>query len=103
MITICGKKYHKDIEELDISNKGLTELPKEIQYLTKLKKLNFSHNKIISLDYLPYNLKKLNCSFNQITILDNLPPNLQTLDCSNNPLIYTFKPTIENIREYHKQ
>ena len=123
MVRICGKDYPEDIEELDISNKGLTKLPDEIQYLTNLKKLicqsnqitsldnlppnlqelYCNNNKITRLDNLPLNLQKLDCSRNEITSLDNLPPNLKTLDCSINPLIYTFEPTITNIRAYHNQ
>ena len=47
------------VEELDFSDKGITELPD----LTRYK-----------------NLKKLNCSFNEITYLDNLPLTLEILD-----------------------
>ena len=39
-VRICDKDYDFNIEELDISKKGLTKLPDEIQYLIKLKKLN---------------------------------------------------------------
>ena len=69
------------ITELDISCRGLTQLPDDIHKYT--------------------NLVKLNCSHNELTILDNLPLTLQELYCSDNPLIYDFIYTIENIRNYN--
>ena len=50
----------ENITELDLSNKGLVELPDLSKYT---------------------NLKNLNCSNNKITTLDNLPPGLKELDC----------------------
>ena len=68
---------------LDISNKGLIELPSWVSQC--------------------HNLKELNCSNNQITQIDNLPVTLKELNCSNNPLKYDFEPTLENIRNYNNQ
>jgi Leucine-rich repeat (LRR) protein len=51
---------------LDISYKGLTELPDLSKYI---------------------NLQKLDCSRNQLTSLDNLPSTLTGLDCRDNQLI----------------
>ena len=50
-----------EITELDISNKGLTNLPDLSKY-TKLKKLYCSKNKLTSLDNLPPNLKVFHLS-----------------------------------------
>ena len=107
----------ENITELDLSNKGLNELPDLSKY-TNLKKLGCSYNKlfalnnlppglqilccedntIVRLDNLPPGLKELYCNHNKLIALDNLPPGLEILYCDNNPLIYNFEPTLENIR-----
>lgn len=46
------------ITELDISYKGLTQLPNNIHKYTQLEKLDYSNNQIISLDNLPLTLKE---------------------------------------------
>ena len=89
------------ITELDISNKGLTKLPDDIDKYTNLKILNCSYNEITSLDNLPSTLVFLDCYDNQLTSLDNLPPTLKELDCIYNPLKYDFKFTLENIKNYN--
>ena len=89
------------ITELDISSKGLTQLPDDIDKYTNLQILCCNDNEISSLDNLPPNLQILYCDNNHLTSLDNLPPNLQELYCYNNPLIYDFEPTLENIRNYY--
>jgi hypothetical protein len=48
-----------DIEELDISNKKLTEFVLSIFY--KLVKFNCSNNQLIMIHILPSTLKLLNC------------------------------------------
>ena len=90
------------ITELNISKRGLTQLPPDIDKYANLKKLICSNNKLTSLDNLPPTLTYLDCCNNQITSLDNLPPTLEKLYCENNPLIYDFKPTLKNIRKYKK-
>ena len=72
----------ENITELDLSNKGLNELPDLSKYT---------------------NLKKLNCQGNCIARLDNLPPGLQKLNCCYNPFIYNFEPTLENIRNHNSR
>ena len=47
------------------------------------------------------NLRSLGCTNNQITSIDNIPTFLKELVCYSNPLIYTFAPTLENIRNYN--
>ena len=109
------------ITELDISSKGLTQLPDDIDKYTNLQILCCNDNEIssldnlppnlqilycnqnqfTSLDNLPLNLQELYCMSNQLTSLDNLPPNLQILYCWNNPLKYDCEPTIENIKNYN--
>jgi Leucine-rich repeat (LRR) protein len=71
---------YSNITELDLSRKGLTELPDLSLYT---------------------NLKKLNCANNQITTLDNLPLTIIELYCFNNPLQYDFELTLENIRKHN--
>jgi Leucine-rich repeat (LRR) protein len=66
-----------------------------------LKKLDCSYNNLTSLDYLPLTLEKLDCSYNNITSLDNLPLTLRMLNCYNNPIKYNFQPILENIIEYN--
>jgi len=73
----------ENITELDLSNKGLNELPDLSKY-TNLIKLNCSCNNIVALDNLPPGLQKLYCAGNNIVALDNLPQGLQILDCINN-------------------
>ena len=55
------------ITVLDITKKGLTKLP-------------------VDIDNLPPNLKKIDCRNSKITSLDNLPPNLIELYCSYNQI-----------------
>lgn len=62
------------ITELNISKKGLTNLPDDINLYFKLTKLNCSNNKISTLSNLPLTLKELYCSANMLISLDNLPP-----------------------------
>ena len=114
---------YESLTTLDISTKGLTELPSWVSECKKLEKLYCYNNKIIHLDNLPQTLKYLDCCYNNITHLDNLPQTLEELKCSgnnitqfdnlpitlimlqfwNNPLKYNFEPTLENIRNYINQ
>ena len=89
------------ITELDISSKGLTQLPDDIDKYTNLQELNCWANHLTSLDNLPPNLQELYCGNNRITSLDNIPLTLKELDCEYNPLIYDFELIIENIRKYN--
>jgi Leucine-rich repeat (LRR) protein len=94
MITICGKEYKIDITELDLRHKSLTTIPEEIKYLTNLKSLNLSDNKITAIpehifDHL-VNLESLYISTNQMTaipehLFDNLI-NLNKLTLFNNKI-----------------
>uniref|UniRef100_A0A6C0HNB1 Leucine-rich repeat domain-containing protein n=1 Tax=viral metagenome TaxID=1070528 RepID=A0A6C0HNB1_9ZZZZ len=49
MISINGKMVNKDITELNLSYKKLTQLPVEIWQLTQLRILYLSHNKLTQL------------------------------------------------------
>ena len=69
------------ITQLDISQKGLSKLPDDI-------------DKYI-------NIKELICNYNKITNLDNLPTSLKELYCDNNPLTYDFKPSLRKIKNYN--
>ena len=111
---------YSSITELDLSCKGLTELP-DLSIYPNLIELDCSDNYISNLDNLPLtleiiycnsneirqlynlppNLEILHCGYNKITHLNNLPPNLKELKCANNPLIYDFEPTLENIRKHN--
>ena len=61
---------YSSITKLDLSNKGLTELPDLSKYT---------------------NLKELNCSDNQLTSLDNLPLTLTTLYCNSNQIFISIE------------
>jgi Leucine-rich repeat (LRR) protein len=89
------------ITELDISNKDLAELPKDIYKYTNLQILYCGYNELNNLDNLPTNLMVLHCNNNKIISLDNLPITLKELHCRSNPFTYDFKPTLENIRKYN--
>lgn len=76
---------------LDLSNQGLTELPKYVLGMTELQELNLSHNRLTGalpaeIRFLK-NLRKLNLSYNDMT---GVPAEvgqlsqLQTLDLSYN-------------------
>ena len=68
---------------LDISNLGLTSLPKFIGNITHL---NCSGNKIVAILDLPETLIELDCANNRLTFLPDLPANLEFLSCSKNKL-----------------
>ena len=74
----------QDLSQLDISNQGINELPKEIINLSNLKVLTIDHNNIKEFPKELYQLKKLRLlSFinNKISYLSDLP-----LTNSLNPL-----------------
>ena len=72
----------EDIEEIDVSGKGLTYL--DVTRFKNLKKLVCVNNQLTSL-HLNENLQELHCAFNQLTSL-HLNENLQELHCSFNQL-----------------
>ena len=74
---------YESVSKLDISNKGLIELPSWVSQC--------------------HNLKELYCKNNKITKLDNLPKTLKELICYNNLLKYEFEHTLENIRNYNNK
>ena len=94
---------YESLTTLDISNKGLIELPSWVSECKNLEIFKCSFNEITHLDNLPQTLKILECCDNNITQLDNLPLGLIKLYCINNPLKYDFEPTLENIRNYINQ
>ena len=75
---------YETLKTLDISNKGLIELPSWVSQCHNLKELDCSYNKITKIQNLPPTLEILVCSRNKITYLDNLPQTLKILFCSNN-------------------
>jgi len=110
-ITSFDFSQFSQLEELNISNLGLTQLPKrlpitlkklicfgnnfkntysllEIANLINLEYLNCSNCNLLSLNYVPPNLKILICRENEITLLDNLPLTLIILVCSLNLLTH---------------
>ena len=74
-----------DIEEIDVTYRELTYLP-DLSRFKKLKKLNCSHNKLVSLSLLPNSLLELYCKNNQLVSLYSLPNSLRSLWCSDNKL-----------------
>jgi Leucine-rich repeat (LRR) protein len=107
----------EDIEEIDVSDKGLDYLP-DLTRFKNLKILNCQHNNLTflpslnqnleelfcfdnELTFLPYlndNLKMLNCSCNKLIILPLLNKNLEFIKCSNNRL--TELPSLNKKLEY---
>ena len=75
------------VTELDLSNKGLTDLG-GIEYFTGLTKLNISRNNLTSLDVSQNtNLTELDCRYNELTELDvSLLTALTSLFCNGNEL-----------------
>jgi len=72
----------QDLFELDISDKGITELPKEIGNLTNLRMLIADNNNIKELPIEIYQLKKLgllSCMKNEISYISEEIINLQKL------------------------
>ena len=72
----------EDIEEIDVSDRGLTYL--DVRRFKNLKILICSYNKLTSL-HLNEKLEELYCSYNQLTSL-HLNENLEILFCSYNQL-----------------
>ncbi|MCH9609275.1 MAG: hypothetical protein S4CHLAM45_14790 [Chlamydiales bacterium] len=78
--------------KLDLSSKGLTQLPSSLRHLTNLTELDVSGNKLIDLpDTIGQltNLTQLNVSINQLTVLPNTIAqltNLTKLDVYKNQL-----------------
>lgn len=60
------------IEDLDLSGKGLSAIPQEMRRLYNLKSLNISGNEIANLQNLPENLQTLSAIWNQLSNLDNV-------------------------------
>ena len=79
---------YESITTLDISSKGLAELPSWLSECKKLKNLYFHNNSITHLDNLPQTLEILDCGYNKITHLDNLPLTLEQLYCHNNKITH---------------
>ena len=75
----------KNIKELDLTYKDLTELP---ELPDTLKTLFCFDNKLTELPELPDTLKTLICYNNKLTELPELPDTLEYLYCSNNNLPY---------------
>ena len=59
----------------------------DFKRFNKLKKIDCSFNKIVSIINLPSSLISLSCSYNCIRSLHNLPHNLLFLDCSCNCIL----------------
>jgi len=75
------------VTKLDLSNQGLTELPKDIHLYKNLKRLYCTYNQITMLpENLPDSLKLLDCNNNQLTALPENLPSLYYLDCNNNQI-----------------
>ena len=94
------KPWGSQIDYVDLSNDGLTEVPHLSMY--DIKNLNLSHNQIkeVAFRRLPHGVEHLNFSHNQLA--DTLywdaifTPQLRTLSLANNALTL-FVPIIANM------
>ena len=90
---------------LNISNKGLDELP-DLSNYKNLKYFNCSNNNIKSLDGLPKSIKELNCAHNKLTSLDKLPHSIDFLICFHWRSIHRQLPLLRtkhtNTSELHE-
>ena len=88
----CSSKTEQVVNELDLSNQGLKELPKMVYAKKFLRKLNMSSNAITTLDEkfkLLASLKYLDMSSNGMNSLSGaLPLSLEVLIAKNNRLFY---------------
>ena len=75
---------------------SLDNLPKSIT------RLHCDSNKLKSLDKLPNSIVELSCVDNKITSLNRLPESIIDLDCMDNKFIYSFEPTLDNIKVYNR-
>lgn len=104
---VDNQEYLGNIIKLDISNKGLTYLPSEINLLKNLKSLNCSNNKFFSLPiYIInlHNLTELNLYNNKITSLPSnigSMKNLSILSLSKNDL-KSLPESIINLKSLKK-
>jgi len=72
------------VEILDLSRRGLSQLPSDLPMYTRLRSLHCHHNRLTSLRGLPPTLEQLYCHCNELTDLDDLPPGLFSLICHHN-------------------
>jgi Leucine-rich repeat (LRR) protein len=99
--------------KLDLSNKNLTELPRDIHKYKNLIFLDCSNNQLTNLPKLPFSLKILYCNGNRLTNLPRslpsgnrlsarsaleLPSSLQILWCANNELPSSLKELYCNLK-----
>jgi len=93
ILKFIQRSKENKIQELDLSNKGLTSLPAEIGELTHLKILNLSYNNLTELPSSICNLISLEKLFLNRNHISRLPIGLSNLfdlielDLSYNPLV----------------
>ena len=73
-----------DIEEIYVSEKGLTYLP-DLSRFTKLKLLSCFGNNLVSLPLLPNSLQNLRCDNNKLTFIA-VPNSLLYISWKDNPI-----------------
>lgn len=81
--SLSGIEQFINLRELNCENNQLTALP--LTTLGYLKRLNFSHNNISSIDFDTTNLQELRCAYNQLSAV-NIGPATLELDVSYNQL-----------------
>ena len=79
------KRSGKNNGYLNLSNLGIETIPEPLKNLTKLFKLNISHNKISIIENLPNQLVELDLSNNLIE-MSNIPSNLSSINLVSNKL-----------------
>ena len=100
-----SKMTDYSVTKLSLSNKQLTELPKDIHLYKNLKILYCDNNQLTTLpENLPVSIVILYCNNNHLTTLpENLPASIQYLYCYNNPFTkeYDFEITTETLPRYY--
>lgn len=89
------KRSGKSDGYLNLSNLGIEIIPEPLKNLTKLFKLNISHNKISTIENLPNQLVELDLSNNLIEV-SNIPLNISSINLALNKL--TSIPNINHLK-----
>lgn len=80
-------KVHFDVEELVLTDLGLSEVPRQLAACTRLRTLDLSGNRIAVLKHLPPTLEFLRMRFNRLQSLEGLPLCTTVADFTENDIV----------------